>query len=366
MGTSIKEVLIFLNEMAPYQYQEDYDNSGLIVGNENDEVKGILISLDCTEAIVDEALSLGCNVVLAHHPIIFKGLKKITGKNYVERTIIKAIKNDITIISCHTNLDNVITGVNKKIADKLGLQNLKILSPKSNTLKKITSYVPQSHLEQVADALHHAGAGQIGKYKDCSFRVEGTGTFTPGEDTQPFSGEKNVKSFEKEVRIEMIFPAHIERKIVSALKNSHPYEEVAYYVYPVTNEDQAIGSGMIGEIFIPYNVNDFMDYLKLKLELKVIKHTIPIKNSISKIALCGGAGSFLTQNAIQSGADVFISSDYKYHEFFDADEQIMIIDIGHFESEKFTNELLFDLISNKFTNFALHCTKTITNPINYY
>lgn len=366
MVTSIKEILSFLNEVAPYSHQEDYDNSGLIVGNENDIVKGILISLDCTEEVIEEAMSSGCNVVLAHHPIVFRGLKKITGKNYVERTIIKAIKNDIAIISCHTNLDNVITGVNKKIADKLGLQNLKILSPKSNTLKKITTFVPQSHLEQVEDALHHAGAGQIGNYKDCSFRVEGTGTYTPGEDTQPFSGEKNVKSFEKEVRIEMIFPSHIERKIVSALKNSHPYEEVAYYVYPVTNEDQAIGSGMIGESDKPYDFKDFMDFIKLKLELKVIKHTKPINNLISKVALCGGAGSFLTQNAIQSGADVFISSDYKYHEFFDADSKIMIIDIGHFESEKFTNELLFDLISNNFTNFALHCTKTITNPINYY
>jgi dinuclear metal center YbgI/SA1388 family protein len=309
---------------------------------------------------------LGCNVVLAHHPIIFNGLKRITGKNYVERTIIKAIKNDISIISCHTNLDNVITGVNKKIADKLELQNIKILAPKAQALKKITTYIPKSHVEQVAEAMHLAGGGQIGNYKDCSFRVEGVGTFTPSEHAQPFIGEKKIKSFENEVRIEMIFPSYLEQKMITTLKLNHPYEEVAYYVYPITNEHQDIGSGVIGDLNQKYKINEFLDYLKLKLDLKVIKHTKVINNLVSKIALCGGSGSFLTQNAIRAGADVYISSDYKYHEFFDADGKMMIIDIGHYESEKFTNELLFDLISNKFTNFALHCTKSNTNPINYY
>jgi dinuclear metal center YbgI/SA1388 family protein len=364
--TRVKDITSFLNSIAPSSLQEDYDNAGLIVGENETIVTGVLVCLDCTEAIIEEAIMLGCNMVVAHHPIVFRGLKKFNNANYVERTIIKAIKNDVAIFAIHTNLDNIIEGVNAKICQKIGLTNTKILAPKPQMLKKITTFVPKDFVEEVADALHSAGAGQIGKYKECSFRVEGTGTFTPAPGSNPFVGKIDHKSMENEVRIEMIFPNYLKSNILKALKKAHPYEEVAYYLHTLDNENQEIGAGMVGELEKPMEIQSFLAMLKEKMDLKVIKHTKILKEKVQKIAVCGGSGSFLTKNVLSSGADIYISADYKYHEYFDADGQIMIIDIGHFESEKYTIDLLFDLISNNFSNFALHCTKNSTNPINYY
>ena len=364
--TKIKEIINHLSKIAPPQLQEDYDNAGLITGSSEWEVTGVLISLDCIEAIVDEAIDKKCNLIVCHHPIVFRGLKRLNGNNYVERVIIKAIKNDIAIFAIHTNLDNVIDGVNKKIAEKLSLKNLQILSPKKDTLKKITTFVPATHLEVLADAMHKAGAGQIGDYKDCSFRIPGTGTFIPSEGTEPFSGKVNEKSFEAETRIEMIFPFYLEEKIISAIKSVHPYQEVAYYIQSLDNVNQEVGAGMVGELESEMNTSDFLNYLKEKMELQVIKHTALVKNTIRKVAICGGAGSFLTQSVVKSGADIYISADYKYHEYFDADGKIIIADIGHYESEKFTNQLLYDLISNNFYTFAVHLTGVNTNPVFYY
>jgi dinuclear metal center YbgI/SA1388 family protein len=364
--TKIKDITNFLHGIAPARLQEDYDNAGLIVGENDTEVTGILISLDCTEAIIDEAIALGCNMVVAHHPIVFRGMKRFNNASYIERTIIKAIKNDIAIFAIHTNLDNVSHGVNHKICEKIGLKHTTILAPKSQMLKKITTYVPSDFVDKVADAMHEAGAGHIGKYKDCSFRVEGLGTFTPTEGSKPFIGLHGHKSIENEVRIEMIFPSYVQNNVVKAMKTAHPYEEVAYYLHTLDNDNQEIGAGMVGMLEEAMSTIDFLAMLKRNMELNVIKHTKILKEKVQKIAVCGGSGSFLTRNAISSGADVYISADYKYHEYFDADGQIMIVDIGHYESEKYTIDLLFDLISNNFRNFALHCTKNSTNPINYY
>jgi dinuclear metal center YbgI/SA1388 family protein len=362
----VRDVILTLNDVAHVSLQEEYDNAGLITGNPLTAISGILISLDCVESIVDEAVEKKCNLIVCHHPIVFRGLKKLNGNNYVEKTIIKAIKNDIAIYAIHTNLDNVIHGVNRKIADKLGLLNLKILAPKKNTLKKITTFVPTTHLESVVEAMHKAGAGQIGNYKECSFRVPGTGTYIPIENTNPYSGKLYEKSFETEVRVEMILPYYLENNIITAMKLAHPYEEVAYYIQNIDNVNQEIGSGIIGELKEPMNTIEFLSYLKNKMELNLIKHTALIKNKIQKIAICGGSGSFLTQQAINAGADIYISADYKYHEFFDADDKIIIADIGHYESEIFTIELLYDLISNKFNTFAVHLTGLNTNPVLYY
>lgn len=362
----VSQLIIFLNEIAPEQFQESYDNAGLITGHPDMEIKGVLIALDCIESIVDEAIHLGCNVIVAHHPIVFGGMKRFNGSNYVERTIIKAIKNDIAIYAIHTNLDNVIHGVNHKIAEKLELTDIEILSPKPSTLEKITTFVPEKYLEEVASAMHKAGAGQIGNYKDCSFRINGIGTFTPAAGSNPFTGTHHQKSYESEARIEMIFPSYLESKIINALKNAHPYEEVAYYIHTLQNHNQEIGAGITAYLKEAKNTEDFLIYLKEKMEIPVIKHTTLVKDKIKKIAICGGAGSFLTKAAINSGADIYISSDYKYHEFFDADGKIIIADIGHFESEKYTIDLLYDLIINNFSTFATHYTKIITNPIKFY
>jgi len=362
---TIKQVTDFLETLAPKSYQESYDNAGLITGNPEQAVDGILVSLDCTEAVVDEAIRSGSNLIVAHHPIVFKGLKKLTGSNYVERTIIKAIKNDIGIYALHTNLDNVSAGVNRKIAEKIGLVNLKILAPRKDTLRKLVTFVPIDNKDRVVDALHQAGAGQIGNYKNCSFQVEGKGTFMPTDAANPHIGNANKQEHVNEVRVEVIFPTHLENPILQALKLTHPYEEVAYYLTPLSNENQEVGAGMVGDLPTPQEPLEFLSGLKISMDLNVIRHTSLLNKPIQRVAVCGGSGSFLLPQAIRSGADAFVTADFKYHEFFDADRKIIIADIGHYESEVFTKELLQDVLMKKFPTFAINFSKTVTNPISY-
>ncbi|MEO7992481.1 MAG: Nif3-like dinuclear metal center hexameric protein [Chryseolinea sp.] len=361
----IKDVTTFLESWAPRSYQESYDNSGLLTGNAASEVKGILVSLDCTEEVVTEAIKTGCNLIVAHHPIIFKGLKKLTGSNYVERTIILAIKHDIAIYAIHTNLDNIHTGVNLKIAQKIGLKNLYILAPKTDTLQKLVTFIPKTDAEKVLAAMHEVGAGQIGEYKNCSFKVEGIGSYLPTGSAHPNIGTIDKQEFVNEVRIEVIFPIHLSGEIVAAMKSSHPYEEVAYYLTNLSNENQEIGSGMIGELEEAMEPSAFLKGLKSSMNLSVIRHTDLLNRNIKKVAVAGGAGSFLLPKAIQAGADIFITSDFKYHEFFDADGKIIIADIGHYESEVFTKDLIVGVLMEKFPSFAINFSKTITNPISY-
>lgn len=354
-----------MESFAPTAYQEDYDNSGLILGDKNSAIDGALITLDCTEEVVEEAIKKHCNLIIAHHPIVFRGLKKLTGSNYIERTILKAIKNDIAIYAIHTNLDNISTGVNKKIADKLGLIKPKILRPKNNTLNKLTTFIPKENTEKVMEQLHEAGAGMIGDYKNCSFRIEGTGTFLPVGDAKPTIGE--IEKLEKvtEDRIELIFPSYLKSRILNTLFKAHPYEEVAYYLHELINANNEVGSGMIGILPKPMNSAAFIKYIKDRLSALMLRHTVLIKDEIRKVALCGGSGSFLLRDAIALGADIFISGDFKYHEFFDAEDKIIIADIGHYESEQFTKELIYEILSEKFANIALHFTEVNTNPIHY-
>ncbi|MFT7163324.1 MAG: dinuclear metal center YbgI/SA1388 family protein [Bacteroidia bacterium] len=362
----IKEVIQELERWAPPAYQENYDNARLITGGQKEELKGILISLDCTEEVVEEAIKKKCNLVVAHHPIVFSGLKSLTGKNYVERTIIKAIKNDIAIYAIHTNLDNVYNGVNKKIADIIGLTNQKVLAPKSGTLSKLVTFVPTEKSKTVLDKLHEAGAGHIGDYSHCSFSSEGTGTFKPNDNANPAIGESGKTESVNEARLELMFPSAIEAKLVTALILAHPYEEVAYYITRLSNSNQEIGAGMVGDLQEEIVTLDFMKSIKEKFNLSVIRHTKFHKEKLKKIAVCGGAGSFLLSKAKAANADVFITSDYKYHEFFDADDEILIMDIGHYESEVFTKELIYDHLKEKFANIALNLSQVVTNPINYF
>jgi dinuclear metal center YbgI/SA1388 family protein len=362
----LKTIITEIEKFAPLAYQESYDNCGLLTGHKEQEVTGAILCLDCIEAVVDEAIQKNCNLIIAHHPIIFSGLKKLNGTNYIERTIIKAIQNNIAIYACHTNLDNVKLGVNKKIADKLGLINQQILSPKKSLLKKLVTFVPPTHLDIVRESLFNAGAGNIGNYDSCSFILEGTGSFRGNENSNPFIGEKGKLSLEKETRLELIFETVNEATIISALKQNHPYEEVAYDIYQLENTYQNIGSGMVGELEKPISETDFLENLKSIFKVKVIKHTALTNKNIKKVALCGGSGSFLLKNAINSKSDIYISSDFKYHEFFDAENQILVADIGHYESEQFTPEIFYEIISNKFPTFASYLTETNTNPVNYF
>lgn len=362
----LHEIISELERFAPLSYQESYDNCGLLTGHGDMDITGALLSLDCIESTIDEAIAKGYNLIIAHHPIIFGGLKRLNGTNYVERTIIKAIQNHIAIYACHTNLDNVKLGVNKKIADKLGLVNQRILSPKKSLLKKLVTFVPAGHLESVRSALFEAGAGNIGNYDQCSFMLEGTGSFRGNEHSNPVLGEKGKLSLEKETRLELIFEGVRQGGILSALRQSHPYEEVAYDIYQLENSYQDVGSGMTGELKEPMPETEFLTLLKQVFNVKFLKHTALRQKAIKTVALCGGSGSFLLKNAINSKSDIYISSDFKYHEFFDAEGNIVVADIGHFETEQFTPEIFYEIISNKFPNFATYLTETNTNPVNYF
>ncbi|MEQ9423054.1 MAG: Nif3-like dinuclear metal center hexameric protein [Cyclobacteriaceae bacterium] len=362
----IKDITSFLESIAPSAYQESYDNSGLITGNPDLEVSKVLITLDCIEDVVDEAIAEGCNLIIAHHPIVFKGLKKLNGKNYVERTVIKAIKNDIAIYAIHTNLDNVHVGVNKKICDRLGLIRTKILAPKSDVISKLVAFCPKENTQSVLEAIHKTGAGSIGNYSHCSFVVNGQGSFKPTDQANPHIGKADELEHVDEDRIEVQLPTHMENQVLSALFKSHPYEQVAYYIHRVNNHNQTVGSGMIGELENAMKPEDFLEYVKTKMDLKVIRHTAAISRKIRKIAVCGGSGSFLLSHAKRAKADAFITADFKYHEFFDAEKNLMILDIGHFESEVFTKELLSGFLTENFANIAPVLSRVDTNPVKYF
>ena len=360
----IKQIIQELENWAPPALQESYDNSGLITGNKEDEFTGAIICLDSTEAVVQEAIDKGCNLIIAHHPIVFSGIKKLTGQNYVERTLLLAIRNNIAIYAIHTNLDHVQTGVNKEISDRLGLINTRILQPKKNQLLKLITYVPHAHAETVRVALFQAGAGHIGNYDECSFNLEGIGTFRPSCDANPFVGEAGKRQLEPETRIELVAPVWLQDRISKALFEAHPYEEVAYDWTILENPMQTVGAGMLGELAEPVDSLKFIKHIK-QVFGGVVRHTSITKSQIKTIALCGGSGSFLLQDAIRANADIFISSDFKYHQFFDADQRIMIADIGHFENEQFTIPLIHRFLNEKFPNFAGYLTTILTNPIHY-
>ncbi|MFL5748887.1 MAG: Nif3-like dinuclear metal center hexameric protein [Niastella sp.] len=362
----IADIIDLLEAVAPPSLQESYDNAGLLTGNPGWACTGALCTLDATEEVVKEAMQRGCNLVVAHHPIIFGGLKKITGKNYVEKTIITAIKNDIAIYAIHTNLDNVIDGVSGMMADKLGLKNRKILSPKEATLKKLYTFVPVEQVEQVRAALFEAGGGHTGNYNECSFGVEGTGTFKGGEGTNPFAGQPGERHYEKELKIEVIFPGYLQNSLIRALRTAHPYEEVAYDVVNLANTHPGIGSGLVGELPEALPEAAFLNQLKQAFDLPLIRHTALLGRPVKKIALCGGAGSFLIPKALGVGADIYITGDMKYHEFFDANGRLIIADIGHFESEQFTIDLLAGVLQEKFPTFAVLKTALKTNPVYYF
>jgi dinuclear metal center YbgI/SA1388 family protein len=361
------EVSSLIENIAPLFYQESYDNSGLIVGDYNSEISGILLCLDVTEQVVEEAIQNKFNLIISHHPIIFKGIKKLTTNSYSQKTILKAIKNDINIYCAHTNLDNVLSnGVNEKIAQKLGIKNLRILQPISNSLNKLVAFCPSNYASIVKEALWEAGAGNIGNYDHCSFSTEGIGTFRPGSDANPFLGESGELELVKEERIEFIFEKHKRDKILDRLFKSHPYEEVAYEISEIENLDLTKGAGIIGELNQGISLEDFLHFLKERMSLNVIKYTHTNKELVNTVAVCGGSGSFLLQQAIRQKADVFITSDFKYHDFFEAENKIMICDIGHYESEIFTLEIFIKIITEKFPTFAPRLTKINTNPVNYY
>jgi len=361
----IKDIISAIEAFAPTALQESWDNAGLLVGNAHHDVQSALITLDVTEAVIDEAMANGDGLIIAHHPVVFNGLKRFNGNNEVEKVVIKAIQNNIAIYAAHTNIDVVQHGVSWRMAEKIGLKEMKTLVPQKGLLKKLVTFIPVDDAPRVRQALFEAGAGNIGHYDSCSYNLQGIGSFRGGEDSNPYKGEKGELHFEPETRLETIFPAYLQSVVISALVDAHPYEEVAYDIYPLENTHQHIGLGVVGVLPQAEDSLNFLRRVKEVFKCEAIRHTPIHKTTIHKVALVGGAGSAFLKQAMAAGADLFITGDFKYHQFFEAEKQIIIADIGHYESEQYTKELFYEIVTNKFSKFALRLSNVNTNPVNY-
>ena len=361
----ISEIIDAIETIAPLALQESYDNAGIQVGDKSVEASSALLCLDVTEEVIDEAISIGANLIIAHHPLLFKGIKSITGSNYIERILIKAIQNNIVIYASHTNMDNAYNGVNYKIAKIIGLDSLQILDPLQGRLLKLATYVPKKFTESVRNALFNAGAGYIGNYDNCSYTIKGEGTFRAGENAHPFCGEIGQMHKEEEAKIEVIFPDYKKVSVIKALLAIYPYEVRSFYILPLNNSWNHAGSGIIGNLSTETDAIDFLKDVKSKFQVKSIKHSSILDKKIKRVALCGGAGSFLIPKAISLGADIFLTGEIKYHDYFGNNDRIILAELGHYESEQYTKDIFCDIITKKFPTFAVHYTKVETNPINY-
>ncbi|MBP6978600.1 MAG: Nif3-like dinuclear metal center hexameric protein [Bacteroidales bacterium] len=362
----LAQIVGVLEESAPLKWQEDYDNSGLMIGDPERDVSKALICVDVTQSVLNEAVDKKCDLIISHHPLIFKGIKKLTSGSLTERMVIQAVKNDIAVYSIHTNLDNLDRGVSWALGEKIGLRHSQVLAPRKGLLCKLVTFCPVDHADRVRQALFDAGAGCIGNYDSCSFNLTGTGSFRSGEECHPFVGETGKLHFENEVRIETIYPVHLEKEVVRVLKDTHPYEEVAYDLYPLENEYNKMGSGIIGDLENPMEDLKFLDMVKSVSGSIVLRHSALQGQKVSKIAVCGGSGSFLIREAIARKADVFLTADLKYHDFFEADKRILLVDIGHYESEQFVKELIASILVKKMPTFAVLITENNTNPVHYH
>ena len=350
---------------APLPLQDGFDNAGLQVGLTDAEVTGVLLCLDVTEAVVDEAVALGCNLIVSHHPLIFSPLKRVTGATYVERCVIKALANGIAVYSAHTNLDNAPGGVNYRIAAKLGLQNVRILVPKEGALLKLSVYVPVAHADAVRSALFAAGCGNIGNYGSCSYNAVGYGTFEAGEGANPFCGSVGSLHKEEEVRIDTIMPAYIKGRVVKALMAAHPYEEPAFDIYPLQNSWNSVGAGIIGELPVAVGETAFLQQVKDTFAVGSVRHTGLLGKAVKRVALCGGAGGSFAGAAVAAGADVYITGEARYHDLFNYDGTMVVAVIGHYESEQFTMEIFKEIISGACPQVQVKTTSVCTNPIHY-
>jgi len=363
---SVKDISSCIEEFAPLSWQESWDNCGLLIGNPEQPVDKVLLTVDVTEAVVAEAVSVQTQMIISHHPLIISGIRQLTGNTDAQRAISLAIKHDIAIYAAHTNIDSAPGGVSYRMAAKLGLVDLQALSPHKGELQKLITFIPASHFELVRQAIFDAGAGHIGNYDSCGYSVGGKGTFRALDGSQPFVGRHDTLHTEPEIRFETVFPSHLNRQIVTALMGNHPYEEPAFDIYTLQNTDKRIGLGVVGVLPVPVSEQHFLEKLKETFFSPVIRHTNLKEKEIQRIALCGGSGSSLLTNAIRSKADAFVTADFKYHQFADAEQDILVADVGHFESEQFVKEIFYELLLKKFSNFAVHFSKIKTNPINHF
>ena len=362
----IQEITALLEEWAPKAYAEDFDNVGLLVGNPHSECSGVLITHDVLENVIDEVIFKSYNLIVCFHPIIFSGLKNLTGKTYVQRIVEKAVKNDIAIYAVHTALDNQFNGVSYSLANALGLYNVQVLIPQKNTLKQLTTYVPKQNLSALLEKLYQSGAGALGQYDECSFITDGRGSFRGNENSQPYLGQKMIREKVDEIQLNLIFKKHLEQRVLQALFDNHPYEEVAYEIYSIENENREIGMGSVGELKNEMSEKEFLRLVGEKLDTKFLRHSAMIDRKIKKVAVLGGSGSFAISNAKQIKADAFVTADLKYHDFFQAESQVLLVDAGHYETERFTKKLIHDYLIEKLPSFAIALSNSITNPVKYF
>ncbi len=363
---TVAQIAAGLEELAPLPFAEDFDNVGLLVGDPQMEVTGVLVTLDTLEDVLAEATAKGCNLVVSFHPILFQGLKRLTGATYVERVVARAIGQRIAIYSMHTALDNVREGVNRKLCEVLGLERARTLIPRKGIIKKLVTYVPEGARQALLEKLFEAGAGELGNYTHCSFSTPGEGSFLPGQQASPAIGERGSLQLEPEQQLHLTFTAEREKAVLQALQQHHPYEEVAYELSTLENAYQHLGMGMVGELEAPMEEKAFLQRLKERLRTPCIRHSPLTGKPVSRVAVLGGSGAFAIGAARAAGADVLVTADVKYHQFFQAEGQMVIADVGHYESEQFTKNLLLDYLTEKFPNFAIHLSETQTNPVNYF
>ena len=363
---TVAQIATGLEQLAPLPFAEDFDNVGLLVGDPQMEVTGVLVTLDTLEDVLTEAREKGCNLVVSFHPILFQGLKRITGATYVERVVARAIEQRIAIYSMHTALDNVREGVSRKLCEVLGLERPRTLIPRKGIIKKLVTYVPEGARRALLEKLFEAGAGELGNYSHCSFSTPGEGSFLPGQQASPAIGERGSLQLEPEQQLHLTFTAEREKAVLRALQEYHPYEEVAYEISTLENAYQHLGMGMVGELEAPMEEKAFLQHLRERLHTPCIRHSRLTGKPVRRVAVLGGSGAFAIGAARAAGADVLVTGDVKYHQFFQAEGQMVIADVGHYESEQFTKNLLVDYLTEKFPNFAIHLSETQTNPVNYF
>lgn len=367
----VKELIKYLEDWAPPGAAWEKDNVGLLVGSGDEKIENIFLSLELTGEVLEQALKKNCNFIFTHHPLIFNPVKNLdVNKNPNSKLIYKLIKNDINLFSAHTNLDFTKDGVSFTLAKKLKLNKITFLKNEESNQFKVVVFLPETNLDEVASAMFNQGAGIIGEYNNCSFRTNGIGTFKGSANSNPFIGKK--ENFEKanEVRLEVLVDSWKLNKVINAMLKSHPYEEPAYDIYPLRNKNVNYGAGAIGELDNEMNVNEFLKHVEKSLLLSNFRFVNGNKRRIKKVAVCGGSGSELLNDAISKNADVFITADIKYHTFHDAKNKILLIDAGHYETEvvilKIVEEKIKKLIKEKKENIKVYKYSSSTNPVKFY
>lgn len=361
----ISEITGAIEKYAPLWLQEEWDNAGLQVGDTDREATGAVLCVDATEAIVDEAIDRGVNLVISHHPLLFRGLKRITGRTATERIVAKALKHDIAIYSAHTNMDSAPGGVSWATGRRAGLTAMRTLVPQQGRLMKLAVFVPSAYSNAVSEALWNAGAGRMGNYDRCAYMTDGRGTYRPLPGADPAIGTVGQSHTEAETRIEVVFPTAISGRVVQAMLKAHPYEEPAFDLIPLANDITSAGLGVIGSLKTPMPASEYIAWVKQALGIGAIPYAGDARRMVHRVALCGGAGAEFIGNAIAAGADLYMCGDLKYHDFTTHADSIVLADIGHYESEQCTKEIFYDIIQKNFPNFATYYAEEDKNPISY-